>query len=487
MLSELGHVAQNFEYILNGISDGVLILAKDFKIVWANRAVMKDSGRTPEDIIGNHCYSITHNRNSPCVPPHDTCPIMEVTRTGNPVVVVHTHFLPSGDKRYAEVTAYPVKDEDGEIVQFVHISKDVTERRTAEEKVENLYQMMRGILEKSPLGVYIVNGEGKIDYVNSAMLKIAGDTDDHFRALNVFTDIPAYGELGLLDKIKSIQAGGEYFSMRSVERVPYPGRESVVINIFGMPFSEGGQKKALIFVEDISELRHAEEMKDSLTHMIVHDLNHPLTVISGELQLLRMEMDGKLSEREQYDLESAFAAVRDLQGMIGDILDVNKMEEGSVKLVLENFALADVARQVVDQLRAAVLYEGKVLSSDISGDLPPVSADKKIMKRVIVNLINNSLKFTPPKGSVLLRIFYRSEDRKIYIQVKDTGVGISAEYLEKIFDKFVRVETKQAVAGRGLGLTFCKMMVEAHGGKIRAESEGLDKGSTFTVALPVGF
>ena len=147
--------------------------------------------------------------------------------------------------------------------------------------------------------------------------------------------------------------------------------------------------------------------------------------------------------------------------------------------------LADVAKQVIGQMKITAFKENKVLSLEISENMPLVSADKEIMKRVIANLVYNSLKFTPPKGSVLLKISYKPEDKNIYIQVKDTGHGIPKEYLEKVFDKFVQVETQNIRTGRGLGLTFCKLMVEAHGGKIRAESEGLDKGATFTIVLPI--
>jgi PAS domain S-box-containing protein len=475
MLNGLNQAKNNFEYILNSISDDILILSEDFKIVWANKAILKNTGCNLEDVIGNHCYKLTHDRSSPCVPPHDICPIMQVIQTGSPVAEVHTHVAANGDKRYVEVTAYPLKDESGRIVQFIHISKDITERKSSEEEIKRLYQMMRGILDKSPFGIYVINREGKIDYVNPAMLKISGITYDEFKNL----------DFEFADKIKSVINDGQYFYMKSVKQAFYPSSKIAIMNISCMPFAEEGEKKALMFVEDITERQKTEEIKNSLTHMIIHDLNNPLAAISVELQLLKLELEGKLTQIEQKDLEIAFTATRNLQAMIMDLLDINKMEEGGIKLKLENIILADLVRQAFEQMKVVALYEDKVLSLEVSENIPAVSVDKRIIGRVVANLINNSLKFIPSKGSIFLNIFYRPEEKMAYIRVKDNGAGIPQEHLNKIFDKFFQVETNKEAQGSGLGLTFCKMMVEAHGGKIWAESEGLNKGATFTVALPV--
>jgi signal transduction histidine kinase len=128
--------------------------------------------------------------------------------------------------------------------------------------------------------------------------------------------------------------------------------------------------------------------------------------------------------------------------------------------------------------------DDKILSLDASESLPKLFADKDLIKRVIANLINNAVKYTPPKGSINVSIQFDGGSNNFKIQVKDTGDGIPKDYLGKIFDKFVQVESnKKAKTGRGLGLTFCKMTVEAHGGKIWVESE-LGNGSAFIFTLP---
>lgn len=230
------------------------------------------------------------------------------------------------------------------------------------------------------------------------------------------------------------------------------------------------------------KLEQLEKIKDSLTHMIVHDLNNPLTAISGELQLLKME-EREFNAEQKEGLNSAFAATEDLKRMISNLLDINKMEENKLKLNYEKFKLEGFVQEVADQLSVMAQMENKTISLDAARNMPEMSADKELVRRTIANLVNNAIKHSPSGGNVLMKTFFKEEDNNFYIQVKDSGEGIPEEYLNKIFDKFVQVENEKAKMGHGLGLTFCKMAVEAHGGKIWAESE-LDKGSTFYFTIP---
>jgi len=230
------------------------------------------------------------------------------------------------------------------------------------------------------------------------------------------------------------------------------------------------------------KLEQLEKIKDSLTHMIVHDLNNPLTAISGELQLLKME-EGEFNAEQKKGVNSAFASTQDLKIMISNLLDINKMEENKLKLNYEKFRLEDLTREVTDQLGGMAQIENKTISLESVPDMPEMSADKELIRRTIANLVNNAIKHSPSGGNVLIKTFFKEVDNYFCMQVKDSGGGIPEEYSNKIFDKFVQVENEKAKMGHGLGLTFCKMAVEAHGGKIWAESE-LGKGSIFYFTIP---
>ena len=131
--AELAETKQILETIVNGITDGILLISKDFKVLWANKAILKETGCLPEEIIGRHCYEVTHKKESPCKPPNDICPIREILRTGKPTTVTHVHFDRQNNKRFVEVIAYPIKGKDGEMLQYVHIERDVTEKKKTEE------------------------------------------------------------------------------------------------------------------------------------------------------------------------------------------------------------------------------------------------------------------------------------------------------------------------------------------------------------------
>lgn len=122
--------------VTEGIEEGLMLLDTNFKILWANKKLIQTSGFKIGDIIDNYCYKITHRRDEPCKAPENVCPLDEVIKTGKSVTVVHTHFDKEGNKFYAEVCAYPLRDEEGEIIQFVHVSRDITQRVELEQRLK---------------------------------------------------------------------------------------------------------------------------------------------------------------------------------------------------------------------------------------------------------------------------------------------------------------------------------------------------------------
>lgn len=124
LASELFKTKQFLENIVNGITEQIILVSKDFKILWANKTFLDQFGCKIEDLPRSYCYAVTHNRQSPCQPPYDTCPIAKVLETGMPIKEVHTHQGPKGEF-LSEVSAYPIKNEKGEIIEFVHIARDI--------------------------------------------------------------------------------------------------------------------------------------------------------------------------------------------------------------------------------------------------------------------------------------------------------------------------------------------------------------------------
>lgn len=233
--------------------------------------------------------------------------------------------------------------------------------------------------------------------------------------------------------------------------------------------------------ESYRKLQDLERLRDDLTHMIVHDLRTPLTSLLSGLQTVPLV--GDLSETQTEMLEIAVEGGQTLLGMINDLLDVEKMEQESVPLDLAPLTAAGLIERATAQVAMLARSSGLTLINQVPMDLPPFWGDEDKLRRTLVNLLGNAIKFTPACGSVTMTAETR-EGEMLFI-VRDTGEGIPPEAFERIFEKFGQVENR--TAGRkmstGLGLTFCKLAVEAHGGRIWVESRP-GAGSAFFFTLP---
>jgi two-component system, sensor histidine kinase and response regulator len=245
-------------------------------------------------------------------------------------------------------------------------------------------------------------------------------------------------------------------------------------------FDDHGQLISFVGLQtDVTERLNLESLRENLTHMIIHDLRGPLTTIMGFLDLLKQRMINKLDTSGGRFLEMAQGGAAALNEMITSLLDVNRLEAGEMPLNLEECDLYELATNSTVAVRALV---GKQKLTVSEPSLPVVAfCDRTVIGRVITNLVSNALKFTPGDGEV--RVVVEKAESTSRVSVIDTGVGIPAEYHTKIFEKFSQVKGGSHVHSTGLGLTFCKLAVEAHGGTIGVQSDP-GKGSTFSFTLP---
>lgn len=231
-------------------------------------------------------------------------------------------------------------------------------------------------------------------------------------------------------------------------------------------------------------LRQSEALKQSLTSMIVHDLKSPLSGIMGSLDYIESGMMGEVSDDQKKMLGLAKKASEAMLAMVQTLLDVAKMEEGKLELRRETVDVGELVRERVGQYAALAAGERKTLTAVVATDIPAVSVEKNLIERVINNLISNALHHTAGGGHITVGA--RRLETAVEVRVEDDGAGIPPEYIDRIFEKFVQVVRRQAKlrTGAGLGLTFCKMVIETHGGRIRVESQ-LNKGSSFIFTVPL--
>jgi signal transduction histidine kinase len=233
--------------------------------------------------------------------------------------------------------------------------------------------------------------------------------------------------------------------------------------------------------ENYARLRELEQQRDDLAHMIVHDLRSPLSANIAGIEM--MEMLGPLSPDQRDCLQIAMRSGQNLLGLINDLLDISKMEAGALQLELRPLDVRVASLMATRQIKPLLDDKNLQLETEFPPDLPPIRADEIKLQRVFINLLANAIKFTPRDG--LIGISAKRENGHVISSICDTGEGISPAAASTIFEKFGQAKDRKA--GRqnstGLGLTFCKLAVEAHGGKIWVESKP-GVGSVFSFSIP---
>jgi len=239
---------------------------------------------------------------------------------------------------------------------------------------------------------------------------------------------------------------------------------------------------------DISARKEAEKLRQDLVNMLVHDLRGPLGNLINTIELMPMVLDKTQDVNSLRNLvDLALQTSQDVRDLVDSMLDVSRLEQGEVPLQHETVEIEELIQAAERQVRPRAKEKLTELSIHPLPEIAPIWIDGSMIRRVLINLIDNAIKYTPAEGQVSLAT--TMQDNTITFAVSDNGPGITKTDQTRIFNKFSRVDySSESPSGVGLGLAFCKLATEAHGGKIWIESEGVSgKGSTFYVSIPMTF
>jgi len=319
-------------------------------------------------------------------------------------------------------------------------------------------------------GVIITDAEGQVVLVNPAAAALLG-TVEPGAPPTTLAQLARHHQLIELWK-RCVESGQEQVELLEL------GPQAAVLQAIITPFQEAGTRSLLVILQDLTRLRKLERVRRDFVSNVSHELRTPLASLKALVDTLR---DGALEDppAAQHFLDKIEIEVDALTQMVTELLELTRIESGRAPLRLQQVAVTQIVGPPVERLYPQAERAGLALHVQVPDDLPPVLADAERARQVVTNLVHNAIKFTPA-GEVEVTV--EQQEDEIIIAVRDTGVGISEEDLPRIFERFYKADRARSGGGTGLGLAIAKHVVQAHGGRIWAES-GEGKGSTFSFTL----
>ena len=445
-------------------------------------------------------------------------------------------FKEDGYQGWFETTKTPMLDKEGKILGVLGISRDITERKKAANALKESRERFYTLFEYAPDGIFISSPDGNYIEVNRAGAELLGysrdeligmpvsgvverelrinpelredkTNDSYSRELNlkrkdgsvfigeVYNNrLPDSNILAILrditerkDTEKKLQDYHENLEKLIEERTSEVGKKSAEL--------EENQEALLNLVDDLSQksieleraklkAESADQLKSAFLATMSHELRTPLNSIIGFTGMLLQELPGPLNDEQKKQLRMTQKSGRHLLSLINDILDLSKIEAGQLNLSTDRFKISDVIQNVIELSKPFAISKNLLLTATVDPEIPEIVSDQFRVQQVIINLVNNALKFTEV-GSVKVEAFKKG--RHLVVRVIDTGMGIEASQMDSLFKPFIQIDTgiTRKHEGTGLGLSISKKLMTMLGGTISVESKP-EKGSTFSIELPLG-
>jgi PAS domain S-box-containing protein len=358
---------------------------------------------------------------------------------------------------------------------------------------------MASILHSTADGILMADMRGDIQLANPLAAQICECTEEALIGRQI-ADVVA--ELQARAHEVSTPAWGQNAAAAvQISDLALTGGSHRYVRLLRLPVydAQNEPRGELLILRDITQERELEQLREDYTSMLVHDLRAPLTSIMNGVMMLQRGIVGPVSHQQQELLKIAYQGSQTMLQLINTLLDISKLEQGRMTLDLKPLPIFSIIDQAIERLQNLASNRHITIEQRLAPYLPPVEIDGEKMVRVLQNLLDNAIKFSPAHSVVTIGAFLAGgastppedapvhapfeEEERLVVWVQDRGPGIPPAYFQRIFEKFGQVRGRK-VRGTGLGLTFCRLAVEAHSGRIWVESvEGA--GSVFAFTLPV--
>jgi PAS domain S-box-containing protein len=344
------------------------------------------------------------------------------------------------------------------------------------ERLQQAYRQYQELFEDSIDPILITDGEGRVLKGNRPAVKISGYSDQELHKLSI----------DQLHRVNWDKVGAKFKALKEDTDTNYEsalhaqngGTVPVEVHARRVRFEETDSLQWIL--RDITARKELDALRDDMTHMIYHDLRSPLGNIVASLQMVSSLV--QKDETVQTMLTIASSSTTRIQRLINSLLDINRLEAGQQIVDQQAVDLATLIEEVIYIVEPTATGRQQTIIKDVSANLPQLWVDTDMIQRVLINLLENAIKFTPSEGSVEIGVC--DDNGWVKVWIKDNGPGISHTDHERIFEKFTRLNGRNKTGGLGIGLAFCRLAVQHHGGRIWVKSEA-GKGTTFWLTLPI--
>jgi len=370
------------------------------------------------------------------------------------------------------------------------------ENATLHERIRTASDQMQAILDSTRDGMILLDSEFCLIQSNSSAERLLGihltDYIGHYFPDTLLKHIEDERDSGYSNEevqkmARILRLEPQLNTQRHFQHIV--GNQMKYIEEIGSPVIDDENKIAgrLLVLRDVTEEKELEENRELLTKMMVHDLRGPLAAIISGLQLALPSV-GVENQRDEAKalIQSSYKSANRLMGLVNSLLEIAALDGTQMRLDLNPISLATLVETAHSTLESSIQQADLTLDIQIPDDLPMVKVDKDKIERVLINLMDNATRYTPASGTILISA--EVIDHQVMVKIADSGPGIPRQERSRIFEKFRRIKGQNPLRGSqgsGLGLTFCKLAIEAHGGRIKVEDESPLSGACFSLTLPI--
>src|SRR3990172_3614935 len=470
------------ETIIESMGDGMDIVDKDFRIQFMNKKFLRLFG---EEAVGRTCYEVYMGRKKPC----DECPVVK----GIEKIDILEVNAPQAQAFL--ITHSPFKNIDG-TTSILEIFKDITERKKLEMAIKEAEERYKTLFDYAEDSMLMVDLEGRVVAVNKREEEVIGYSKDALVG-QVFSMTLRHEDQESFARLFKRTLEGEEIPTTEVKVLSLSwGMLTMEMDLTGIRRGEG-IAFVLVHLRDVTKRKELEqqllrsERLNALAHFsstLVHDLRNPIIGIKKRLEGLQSTLGISHPEELRKVLADVISGSKLLIGMVNDVLDVYQNSYEDLPLIMSNFSLIKAIEEAMNLLQVEI--EERKICVSIHGKHKSLSiqGDKRRLQRVFINLLDNAIKYSPAGGKIdiAFKPIIEEDIDWLLFEIEDEGPGIPPSELSRIFEPFHRKGGKETnKTGTGLGLYFCRVVVEAHQGKIWAENrEG--KGAIFYIKIPIG-